>query len=281
MLQGWTFSIEKQNISREGSKLMILHTILKEMRYYGTKQLAKLMPNPKPEMDCKIQKTAFGEYFLIIPYTCHQKKEKNKSIEYGNPVAVDPGVRKFLTTYAPNSQESFFLGNRWSTRIMSHLLTLDKLYSDLAKEKDHNTKKKLTAKTMRLRKHVFNLKKEMRDQCANFLSTRYDVVMMPKLESGTMCIKANRRLRTKTVRSLMSACHAKFFDTLKDKCWENGTKFLHVREEYTSQTCPFCGALNKCDEVYKCKECSFSQDRDIVGALNIMLKGVRERNPSV
>lgn len=41
----------------------------------------------------------------------------------------------------------------------------------------------------------------------------------------------------------------------------------------------FTKTVNKCDEVYKCKACSFSHDRDIVGAFNIMLKGVRKENP--
>ena len=74
---------------------------------------------------------------------------------------------------------------------------------------------------------------------------------------------------------MLQAGHSKFFDTLKDKCWENGSHFLHVKEDYTSQTCPCCGTLNKCNEFFKCKNCSFSHDRDIIGSLNIMLKAVR------
>ena len=46
----------------------------------------------------------------------------------------------------------------------------------------------------RLRKRVFYLKKELRDQCA-----RYYVVLMPKLDTGSLSIKAGRRLTTKTV----------------------------------------------------------------------------------
>ncbi len=59
-----------------------------------------------------------------------------------------------------------------------------------------------------------------------------------------------RWMRTKTVSAKLNACHSMF---LKEKCWENGSKFLHGREEYTSQTCPCCSALNKCNETYKCK----------------------------
>jgi putative transposase len=277
-LRGWSFSIEKQNIQRVNDCLQIFPTMLGDMRYYGTKQLRKLISFRQPEMDCKIQKNAFGEYFLIVPYLCVQKKVVNtQSI---NPVAVDPGVRKFLTTYAPNAKESYMLGNRWSTSLMTNLLHLDSLYSNVSNARG-GCKRRLNNDIKRARKRIFNLKAEMRFKCANFLASQYDLVMMPKLESGKLSIKANRRLTTKTTRCLLNACHAMFFDTLKDKCWEHGTKLLHVREEYTSQTCPQCGCLNKCDEVYKCKECSFIHDRDIVGAFNILLKGVRLDNPGV
>jgi putative transposase len=246
------------------------------MRYYGTKQLRKLMPKIRPEMDCKIQKNAFGEYFLIVPYNCVQRKKV--STECVNPVVGDPGIRKFLTTYAPNAREAYMFGNRWAETLLSNLVKLDSLYSKLSKE--HGALKEKLKKDIKvLRKRILNLKIEMRYKCANFLASNYDLVMMPKLDTGKLCIKANRRLTTKTARCLLNAGHAMFFKTLKDKCWEHGTKFLHVREEYTSQTCPQCGCLNKCNEVYRCKECSFVHDRDIVGAFNILLKGIRLENP--
>jgi putative transposase len=278
-LQGWCFSVEKQNIQKDCDTLKIFQTKLKDMRYYGTKQLHKLIPDSRPAMDCKIQKNAYGEYFLIIPYKSVQKKPVNT--QSVNPVAVDPGVRKFLTTYAPNTKESYMFGNRWSTKLMTNLVQLDSLCSRVAKEKNKSLRRKLHSAIKCKRKHVSNMKSEMRFKCANFLATNYDLVMLPKLDSGSLCIKGQRRLTTKTARCLMNACHGKFFDTLKDKCWEHGTKFLHVREEYTSQTCPQCGCLNKCNEVYKCKDCSFTHDRDLIGAFNIMLKGIRVENPCV
>lgn len=93
----------------------------------------------------------------------------------------------------------------------------------------------------------------MHDQTASFIAKRYDLVLMAKLETGRLGRKQSRRLRTKTVREMMNAGHSRFFERLKDKCWEHGSKFMHVREEYTSQTCPCCGKLSKCNEVYKCK----------------------------
>lgn len=262
-LRGWSISVEKRYIQKEGDKLFIAKRDLGEMRYYGTKQLHKLMPGNKPGLDCRIQKTAFGEYFLLLPYVI---APKTPPIISNNPVSVDPGVRKFLTTYAPNSQESFLIGNRWTNKVMGNLLELDSLLSN---RKDN------IEKIQRLRKRIFYLKQEMRNQCANFLSKRYDLVLMPHLDTKKLTMKTSRRLRTKTARAMLSAGHGGFFKFLKEKCWENGAQFMEVREDYTSQTCPCCGALSKCGEVYNCKNCGFSHDRDIVGALNILLKAVR------
>jgi len=75
--RGWAFSVEKQNIQKKDDKLMIFETILGEMKYCGKKQLHKLLPGKKPSIDCKIQKTAFGEYFLIIPFVCVAKPIKS------------------------------------------------------------------------------------------------------------------------------------------------------------------------------------------------------------
>ena len=280
-LRGWSYSLEKNNISKKGDQLFIFPTLLKDMKYFGTKQLHKIIPEAKPMMDCKIQKNAFGEYFLIVPYKCIPQKPK-KTCE--KPVAVDPGIRKFATTYAPNQEESFMLGNRWATKITEVCLQLDKLYSSKAKTKTAVDKQPRRKRAIKMainikRKRITHLKQELHYQCANFISKRYDLIMMPKLEAGKLCMKKNRRLTTKTARSFLNAGHGKFFDILKDKCWQNGSHFLHSREEYTSQTCPNCGCLNKCNETYQCKKCHFKNDRDIVGAFNILLKGVREKKP--
>ena len=117
------------------------------------------------------------------------------------------------------------------------------------------------------------MKKDFRDRTANFLSKNYDLIIMSQLQTQDMC--ASRRLRTKTVRAMLSIGHSKIFDSVKEKCWEHGKKFLDVEESYTSQTCPSCGNRRKTSsEVYACRECGFTQDRDVVGALNILLKAL-------
>lgn len=257
---GYGFSIEKQDIKKQKDKLYIAG---EEFRYYGTKQLHKLVPGDRPDHDCKVQRSAFGEYFLIVPYRCHGSPVPKV---FTNPISIDVGVRKNMTTYAPNKGESLFVGDRWiDNAIMPLLLRLDQLYSDRKKNKEE---------ILRLRKRVFYLKKEFRDQAASYISKNHDLVLMSKLDTKELSIKAERRLKTKTVRAMLNIGHSKLFDAMKDKCWEHGSKFLHVGEEYTSQTCPCCGRRKKTSsETYSCC-CGFEQDRDIVGALNILIKAI-------
>jgi len=261
ILNGYGYSIEKQDISKKGNKLLIAN--IGEIRYFKTKQLHKLIPRYKPDMDCKIQKSSFGEYFLIIPYVCKPKQPVKK--EFSNPISIDPGVRKVLTTFNPNKKESLMFGSNYATDMMKLLVQLDKMIS----MKDDKKKIK------RLRKKIFYMKKEFRDQTASYISKNHDLVLMPKLNTKNLTLKANRRLKTKTVRNMLSIGHSKLFASVKDKCWENGCCFLEVSESYTSQTCPRCGSLHKTSsETYCCSKCGYTQDRDVTGAVNILLRAL-------
>jgi len=51
---------------------------------------------------------------------------------------------------------------------------------------------------------------------------------------------------------------------------------IQVDERYSSQTCPRCGARNKCRRVYRCRECGIVAPRDVVGSTNILCIGLYE-----
>jgi transposase len=267
---GWCISMEKINVVvKEQKSLFIYGKMLGEMRYCSNKQLRKLIPKEHPDQDCKLQRDAFGDYYLIVTHTTSRPKTLDTIAKV---TSVDPGVRKFATTY--DNDNVVIYGNRWGTQITKLSLHADNLYSRRAKA---NGKKKwvLQQRINRIRKQIYNYKKEMRHQVANSIVNSSDLVLMPKLETKDMVIKCKRRLKTKTVKQLLAACHGMFFDHLRFKCRERGKRFLRVSEHYTSKTCPSCGLLKKCDEVFKCTSCNFSHDRDAVGALNILLRAVR------
>ena len=288
-LCGWSLTLEKTNVSTECvkeardkknrpynvKKLFLYKRLLGEMKYCCSKQLHKLIPGKSPEADPKIQKDRFGDYYLLLSITV-PTKPLPKTVS--NPVSCDPGVRKFLATYSPQGEAKLY-GNRWATTIMELALQVDRMVGEACKLRGRALwKHKKHIK--RIRKRIHNLKEEMRSKVAHEVVNSGDAVLLPKLSVKDLVVKATRRLTTKTARSLLAAGHGMFFERVQHKCLERGVWFLEVTEHYTSQTCPQCGTLTKCNEVYKCRECGFTHDRDLVGSLNILLRALRRSAPS-
>lgn len=66
-------------------------------------------------------------------------------------------------------------------------------------------------------------------------------------------------------------------EKIKNKAEENGISVIDTTEEYTSKECPVCKELNSpYDRIYVCEFCGYIDHRDIVGAKNIMIKGMRD-----
>ena len=305
-LRGWAFGLDQKNVRRDGDRLFVFQDFLGEIKYYGRKQLRKLLPGTNPSHDPKIQKSAYGEYFLVMsvdwvrrerrtvtanilvkadgtvswPITVHHNTSNYEGFA---AASLDPGVRKTATTFSPENEEAFMFGKGQATQLTQLLLAYDKLLSGVSKKAGTSGERDCAkAEMRRIRKRVFYLKKEFRDKVANFLARRYEVLLVPKLGTKDMTLSAGRRLRTKVVRQMLTLGHASIFNRLREKCAEYGTTFLEVKENYTSQTCPKCGTLRKSSsETYNCQNCKFSCDRDIVGALNIFLKAVRKTKPLV
>jgi len=275
LIKGYCFSLEKNNIAKNKNKLYIFPKELGEMRYYKTKQLHKLIPSNKPLYDCKLRKTKYNEYYLLIPRPIIKEKPK----DINNIVSIDPGIRKFLVTYSPDKKEAYVIGNRAANELHNKLINVDYLISCLALSRDMNhvtkTKKQLKHDLKKTRKNIENKVVELHNQTINFLTKTYNVILLPKLDVKKLVQRNKRQLRTKVVRRLQVLNHCSFFDKLRNKCSERGVKFIKVSEAYTSKTCPMCGTIKKCNETFTCPKCSFTQDRDLVGAMNILLRSVR------
>lgn len=274
-LHGWAWTMEKSNVSKKGDKLYIFKDLLGEMRYCGTKQLHKLMRGAKPDTDCKIQRTATGEYYLVLGVKVPVPAQPEQAVR---PVSLDVGVRKYVTSYDMHGSATLY-GNRWSERVMALLVELDKLQSLLATTHGNKVRMKLKRRSVRLRRKVANLKHELMCQVANDLTKSHDCLLIGKLDVKDLTLSSTCTLTTKTVRALWNAGHGKFLSHLRWKCLERGAHFMVATEHYTSQTCPECGALSKCDEVFRCRRCGFKHDRDVVGALNILLRATRTEAP--
>lgn len=281
---GWSLTVEKNNLCRnEAGKLTIFEKSLGEIKYWGgSKQLNKLLTKEKklknsvnfiPEADCKLQKDKFGDYYLVVPITVNVRPEpKSKGV-----VAGDPGIRKWFTFYSPDKEESLIVGDRFMTTLWPLLFAMDKLESQASKEKSGSKlQNEIKTKIAKIRKRLMNLKRELQCQTANLLTNEYSTLLIPKLDT-TKLVSSPKGLKNKsTRREMMNTNHCTFFSYLKNKCVERGVKMMEVAEHYTSQTCHLCGTLHKTSsETRTCPKCGYKGDRDVIGALNILLRAVR------
>ena len=85
--------------------------------------------------------------------------------------------------------------------------------------------------------------------------------------------KNNRKIRSKTVRNLLTFAHYRFKQFLKNKAFEYGKKVMDVCEAYTSKTHPETGEIKAVGGAKRIKLLNGDWvDRDIVGARNILLR---------
>lgn len=74
------------------------------------------------------------------------------------------------------------------------------------------------------------------------------------------------------------------YKKIDNKCEENCIEGVYNEESYTSGTCPICSDYsreNKKDRIFICSFCGYVDDREIVGAKNILINGMHSHTESV
>ena len=190
---------------------------------------------PKEIGDCRLV-SHLGVTYLCVPHEVPRLQPDNQ----GRVVALDPGVRTFLTMF---SESSFgWLGNHDIGRIQRLCCYLDNLISRITKvsaKKRYRMRK--AADKIRLK--IKNLVDELHHQIARFLVDNFDIILLPTFETSQMTVKKGRKIKSKTVRQMLTFSHYRFKQFLKHKAFETGKQVLDVNEAYTSKTVSWTGEI--------------------------------------
>lgn len=252
----WTMDIPKDNIYQQDEKSFFLY---KESGLLKATEKMKEVKN-----DCKIHFDGIY-YYILVPYQKELKKEQVKN----HWCSIDPGSRKFGAIYTPEDQSNFFIGEKASKKLHGLMLKLDNVISLLSKKPNRS----LRIRKIYLMNKIKNLQQELHRKLSRFLCENYNTILIPKLTKDNDILK-NKKINSKTVRMMSVLGHCKFVELLKTKADEyTDVKIEIVTEEYTSQTCLDCKMRTKTtSEIFKCSNCDFTVDRDILGSINIFLK---------
>jgi putative transposase len=163
----------------------------------------KLKENlPKDFSDGRLT-LAYGEYYLTVSEEVQPLKTENQ----GRVVALDPGVRTFMTFFSESSYG--WLGKGANLLIQKLCFKLDKLNSKMSKACSAQ-KQRFRKASHRLRAKIQHLVKELHHKVAKFLVDNFDVILMPSFESSQMVSKSRRKIGSKTVRQMLSLSHYQF-----------------------------------------------------------------------
>jgi putative transposase len=126
---------------------------------------------PKDFSDGRVTLT-YGEYYLVVS----EKVQPSRTENQGRLVALDPGVRTFMTFFSEDSYG--WLGNDSNLYIQKLCFKLDKLVSQISKSPSQ-PKRRLKKAAGRLRCRIKNLVQELHQKTAKFLVDNFDVILLP------------------------------------------------------------------------------------------------------
>jgi putative transposase len=223
---------------------------------------------PEAEYDCRMSYSG-GRWYLIIPVKTTDMPERQ-----GKAVAVDPGVRTFLTFYS--SENCGKLGCGDFSRIQRLCHYADDLLSRISKAKLHRQRHNMRKALDRIRWKIKDLIDELHHKTALFLVSNFSLIIIPRFETSEMTKRAGRKIRSKTVRSMLTFSHYRFQEFLKHKAKEYGSTVIHQDEAYTSKTCSWNGKMKKIGSAKYIKDGNIVVDRDYNGARGIFLRALRD-----
>jgi len=212
----------------------------------------------------------YGEYYLNISTKVQPFKTDNQ----GRIVALDPGVRTFMTFFSENSYG--WLGEDSNLHIQKLCFKLDDLVSQITKSSGQ-LKRRLKKAASRLRCKIKNLVKELHHKTAKFLVDNFDVILLPTFETSQMVSKSRRKIRNKSVRQMLTLSHYEFKQFLKWKAWENSKIVIDCNEAYTSKTVSWTGEIISNlggARVIKSPATGLKMNRDLNGARGIFLRAL-------
>ena len=193
-------------------------------------------------------------------------------------VALDPGVRTFMTGYSPTPGVCFQVAPKDINKLYRLCKHLDAMISKIAKSTSKRERYKVKKVLSRLRHRIHHLVDEVHWKCIHFLVTRFKNIIIPPFNTSQMVKRGSRRIRSKTARQMLCWRHYTFRRRLLDKVKLLTDTRVFVRgEEYTTKACTNCLQLHHKiggNKLFKCPQCFIVVDRDVSGSRNIFIKNI-------
>ncbi len=227
-------------------------------------------PLPVTFQDCELSWQQ-GRWYLCVPFvTTMEPGEIQTRI-----VALDPGVRTFQTFFSPELAGG--IGEHDFGRLVRLCHHLDDLISRSSTTTNKKRRYRMRKAADRLRWKIRDLRDELHAKTIRFLVDQFDIILIPTFETSQMVTRERRKLRSKTVRAMLTWAHFKFKQRLQIVAEQYGKTVIEVNEAYTTKTCSWSGEIVKIGSSERIRGSDgILMHRDVNGARGIFLRALAE-----
>jgi putative transposase len=203
-----------------------------------------------------------------------------KPVARGEAIGIDLGIVRFATlsdgtvNNPPNIFKRYAPALRKAQQAMSR------------KKKFSNNWKKAKAKVQRIHVRIANARRDYLHKASTAISKNHAMVFVEDLKVSNMSRSAagtieqpgrNVKQKAGLNRSILDQGWAEFRRQLEYKMLWAGGQCVAVPAMNTSRTCPEChhisGDNRRSQAIFCCVECGFSENADLVAAINILRAG--------
>jgi len=159
------------------------------------------------------------------------------------------------------------------------------------KKKGSNNRAKAKEKLARINLKIANKRKDFLHKLSLQYAENQGIVVVEdlKIKNMTKSAKGTKEKPGKSVKAkaglnrvITQQGWGMFFEFLGYKLKERGGQLIKVDPKFTSQTCPKCKHISKENRLsqskFVCQKCHYTNNADIVGALNILDRWVNGNN---
>ncbi|NIF45147.1 IS200/IS605 family element transposase accessory protein TnpB [Burkholderia sp. Tr-862] len=197
-------------------------------------------------------------------------------------IGIDVGIARFATM-----SDGTFVAPLNSFR--KHEARLRRCQRAMSRKvKFSNNWKKAKARVQRIHTRIGNARRDYLHKATTTISKNHAMVCIEDLQVRNMSRSAagstdapgrNVRAKSGLNKAILDQGWFEFRRQLEYKLAWNGGWLVAVPPANTSRTCPACGYVSAdnrtTQEKFACVECSYEENADVVGALNILARGHR------
>ena len=218
-----------------------------------------------------------GKWFVSI----QTEREVEVPTAKGDAIGIDMGIVRFATFSDGSGVEPLNCFRRHETALRKALQAMSR------KTKFSSNWKKAKANVQRIHARVANARNDFLHKLSTEISKNHAIVCVEDLQVGNMSRSAagtheapgtNVRAKSGLNKSILDQGWFEFRRQLDYKLAWNGGWLMAVPPQNTSRTCPACSHVStenrQTQAEFRCVECGFEENADVVGAVNILRAGL-------